>query len=84
MAEGRVSTAMSFADRGDVQSAIRIMTHGSEPRQVQPHHLLEWYVLADLYDRAGDPVTAKKFFAKVVQHDAKYFDVAVRLASLGE
>jgi len=84
MAEGRVSAAMSHADRGDVQSAIRIMTHGGEPRQVQAHHLLEWYVLGDLYDRAGDAVTAKKYFAKVAQHDSKYFDVEVRLAGLGE
>ena len=84
MAEGRVSAAMSHADRGDVQTAIRIMTHGSEPRHVQPYHLLEWYVLGDLYDRAGDQVTAKKMFAKVARNDAEYFDVASRLAGLGE
>ncbi len=84
MAEGRVSTAMSYADRGDVQAAIRIMTHGGEPRQVQPHHLLEWYVLGDLYDRAGDQVTAKKLFARVAKHDASYYDVEARLAGLGE
>ena len=84
MAEGRVSAAMSYADRGDVQSAIRIMTHGGEPREVQPHHLLEWYVLGDLHDRAGDQVTAKKYFARVAKNDASYFDVAARLAGLGE
>jgi tetratricopeptide (TPR) repeat protein len=84
MAEGRVSAAMSHADRGDVQSAIRIMTHGGEPRNVQPHHVLEWYVLGDLYDRAGDAVTAKKYFTKVAQNDERYFDVQERLASLGE
>ena len=84
MAEGRVSAAMSYADRGDVQAAIRIMTHGSEPRQVLPHHLLEWYVLGDLYDRAGDQVTAKKFFVRVAKHDSSYYDVEIRLAGLGE
>jgi tetratricopeptide (TPR) repeat protein len=84
MAEARVSAAMSHADRGDVQTAIRVMTHGGEPREVQPHHLLEWYVLGDLHDRAGDPVTAKQFFVRVAKHDAKYFDVEARLASLGE
>jgi pentatricopeptide repeat protein len=84
MAEGRVSAAMSYADRGDVQAAIRIMTHGGEPRQVQPHHLMEWYVLGDLHDRAGDQVTAKKYFVRVAKHDATYFDVEARLASLGE
>ncbi len=84
MAEGRVSAAMSYADRGDLNSAIRIMTHGTEPRQVQPHHLLEWYVLGDLHDRAGDPVTAKRLFVKVAHSDAKFYDVAARLAALGE
>jgi len=84
MAEGRISAAMSYADRGDVQTAIRIMTHGGEPRQVQSHHLMEWYVLGDLYDRAGDAVTAKKFFIRVAKHDTKYVDVEARLASLGE
>ncbi|MEY3616297.1 MAG: hypothetical protein RLZZ518_1300 [Actinomycetota bacterium] len=83
MAEGRVSAAMSYADRGDVQTAIRMMTHGADPRQVQPHHLMEWYVLGDLHDRAGDAVSAKRFFSKVVQSDAKYFDAAQRLATLG-
>ncbi|NBO84573.1 MAG: hypothetical protein EBV14_04395 [Actinobacteria bacterium] len=60
------------------------MTHGGEPREVQPHHLLEWYVLGDLHDRAGDQVTAKKYFARVAKNDASYFDVAARLAGLGE
>jgi predicted TPR repeat methyltransferase len=83
MAEGRVSAAMSYADRGDVQTAIRMMTHGADPRQVQPYHLMEWYVLGDLHDRAGDAVSAKRFFSKVVQSDAKYFDAAQRLATLG-
>ena len=29
-----------------------------EPRRVQERHLRAWYVLADLYDRAGDPTAA--------------------------
>jgi tetratricopeptide (TPR) repeat protein len=84
MAEGRVSTAGSYADRGDLQSAIRIMTHGGEPSHVQPHHVLEWYVLADLHDRAGDPVTAKRLFAKVAKADPEFYDVTARLAALGD
>jgi tetratricopeptide (TPR) repeat protein len=84
MAEGRVSAAMSYADQGDVQTAIRIMTHGSEPTNVQPHHVLEWYVLGDLHDRAGDPVSAKRYFVKVAKADAEFYDVAARLASLGD
>jgi len=84
MAEARVAAAGAYADRGDLQTAIRMMTHGGDPRQVQEHHLLEWYVLGDLYDRAGDQVTAKRFFVRVAQHSPNYFDVQVRLAGLGE
>ena len=84
MAEARVAAAGAYADRGDLQTAIRMMTHGGEPRQVQEYHLLEWYVLGDLYDRAGDPVTAKRMFVKVAQHSPNYFDVQARLAGLGE
>lgn len=83
-AEARVAAAGAYADRGDLQTAIRMMTHGGEPRQVQEYHLLEWYVLGDLYDRAGDPVTAKRLFVKVAQHSPNYFDVQARLAGLGE
>ena len=84
MAEARVAAAGAYADRGDLQTAIRMMTHGGEPRQVQEYHLLEWYVLGDLYDRAGDPVTAKRMFVKVAQHSPNYFDVQARLAGLVE
>ena len=84
MAEARVAAAGAYADGGDLQTAIRMMAHGGEPRQVQEYHLLEWYVLGDLYDRAGDPVTAKRMFVKVAQHSPNYFDVQARLAGLGE
>ena len=84
MAEARVAAAGAYADRGDLQTAIRMMTHGGDPRQVQEHHFLEWYVLGDLHDRAGDPVTAKRFFLRVAQHSPNYFDVQARLAGLGE
>jgi hypothetical protein len=45
---------------------------------------LEWYVLADLHDRAGDPVTAKRLFAKVAKADPEFYDVTSRLAALGD
>jgi tetratricopeptide (TPR) repeat protein len=84
LAEGRVSTAMSYADRGELMTAIRIMTHGTVPARPLPHHLLEWYVLGDLHDRAGDTVTAQRLFQRVAAVDPAYFDVSERLAELGD
>ncbi|MGA0064075.1 MAG: tetratricopeptide repeat protein [Ilumatobacteraceae bacterium] len=84
LAEGRVSTAMSYADRGELMTAIRIMTHGTPPARPLPHHLLEWYVLGDLHDRAGDTVTAQRLFQRVAAVDPDYFDVTDRLAELGD
>ncbi len=84
LAEGRVSTAMSHADRGELMTAIRIMTHGTVPARPLPHHLLEWYVLGDLHDRAGDTVSAQRLFQRVAAVDPNYYDVADRLAELGD
>ena len=85
LAEGRIVAAGALADQGELQSAVRMMTHGtSDPHKVQEHHLREWYVLADLYDRAGDVATARRLFLKIQNSDAKFADVADRLNTLGE
>jgi len=85
LAEGRIVAAGALADQGELQSAVRMMTHGtSDPHKVQEHHLREWYVLADLYDRAGDIASARRLFLKIQNSDAKFADVADRLNTLGE
>ena len=85
LAEGRIVAAGALADQGELQSAVRMMTHGtSDPHKVQEHHLREWYVLADLYDRAGDVASARRLFSKIQSSDAKFADVADRLNTLGE
>jgi tetratricopeptide (TPR) repeat protein len=85
LAEGRIVAAGALADQGELQSAVRMMTHGtSDPHKVQEHHLREWYVLADLYDRAGDVASARRLFLKIQSSDAKFADVADRLNTLGE
>ena len=85
LAEGRIVAAGALADQGELQSAVRMMTHGtSDPHKVQEHHLREWYVLADLYDRAGDVASARRLFVKIQSSDAKFADVADRLNTLGE
>ena len=59
MAEARIVVASSLADRGDLARAIELMEPAQQaPKRVRYHHLRQWYVLADLYDRAGDTVSA--------------------------
>lgn len=83
MAEGRIVVAGSLADRGDIQGAIELMRKSiSTPRRVREYHLRQWYVLADLYDRAGDIQRAREFFSRVAAHDPEFADVRDRLAGI--
>ena len=83
MAEGRIVYAGSLAERGDLRGAISLMTKvAAVPRRIRPHHLKQWYVLADLYDRAGDVQRAREMFRRIASIDKRYSDVTARLASL--
>ena len=53
------------------------------PRRVREHHLRQWYVLGDLYDRAGDTIQATRWFQLVAEHDPAFVDVVDRLRALG-
>jgi tetratricopeptide (TPR) repeat protein len=82
--EGRIVAAGALADRGRLREAIATMRPAAgEPRRVLDHHLRAWYVLGDLYDRAGDPTTAATYFRRILHHDAAFADVPERLAALG-
>jgi tetratricopeptide (TPR) repeat protein len=84
LAEARIVAAGADADRGDLQAALRTMAKAKQtPRRVRDHHLRQWYVLGDLYDRAGDPLEATHWFELVARHDAEFVDVADRLRALG-
>jgi tetratricopeptide (TPR) repeat protein len=84
LAEARIVAAGAEADRGDLQAALRTMAKAKEvPRRVRDHHLRQWYVLGDLYDRAGDPLEAARWFDQVARHDAEFVDVTDRLRALG-
>ncbi len=84
MAEGRIVMAGALADRGELKEAITLM-HGAQksPKKVRDHNLRQWYVLADLYDRAGDTVTAARWFREISAHDPNFVDVRERLRSIG-
>ena len=84
LAEARIVAAGAEADRGDLEAALQTMARAKQvPKRVRDHHLRQWYVLGDLYDRAGDPLEAARWFELVARHDAEFVDVADRLRALG-
>ena len=84
MAEGRIVVASSLAERGELKQAIGLMEAAAKPpKRVRDHHLRQWYVLADLYDRAGDSIAATRWFREVARNDPQFADVRDRLRSLG-
>lgn len=84
MAEARIVTAGARADRGELADAIALMQAAQQsPKRVREHHLRQWYVLADLYDRAGDTVSANRWFGQVAAQEPGFADVRERLRALG-
>jgi hypothetical protein len=53
------------------------------PKKVREHHLRQWYVLADLHDRSGDIIKARRLFGMIAEVDAQFADVADRLRGVG-
>ncbi len=83
MAEARIVVAGAHADRGELREAIALLTAQKAPKRIRDYHLREWYVLADLLDRAGDTVGATRWFREVLAHDAEFADARQRLRALG-
>ncbi len=84
LAEGRIVAAGALADRGDLPGAIELMLPATKnTKSVKDHHLRQWYVLADLYDRINDPIRARRWFATIAEHESDYFDVQTRLRHIG-
>ncbi|MGQ0744941.1 MAG: tetratricopeptide repeat protein [Acidimicrobiales bacterium] len=84
VAEGRIVVAGGRADRGDLAGALRLLQAGPGPRsgRTHPHHLRQWYAIADLYERSGDVARAREMFNRVAAIDPAMADVAERVASL--
>ena len=84
MSEGRIVMAGALADQGDIAGAIAVMQDGRKPpKRVRDHHLREWYVLGDLYDRLGETITARRWFGAVAEEAPDFVDVQDRLRGLG-
>jgi tetratricopeptide (TPR) repeat protein len=84
VAEGRMVVAGAAADQGDLRGAITLLERSAAvPKKVRPHHLRQWYALADLYDRAGEAPRARALFRRILDVDPSFADAAGRLAALG-
>ena len=83
IAEGRLVVAGARADRGDIRGALALLRRADHDlRRPRPHHVRQWYALADLYERSGDLPRARELFRRVLRHDAELSDAAERLAAL--
>jgi tetratricopeptide (TPR) repeat protein len=86
LAEGRIVAAASLADGGDLSGAIALLAAAGASKSLRNpsgRHIRQWYLLADLYERAGDVPRAREFFERVQRADPEAYDVAERLRSLG-
>jgi hypothetical protein len=86
LAEGRIVAAASLADNGDLKGAVAMLaTAGASKalRNPSDRHLRQWYLLADLYERAGDLPRAREYLGRILRADAEAYDVAERLRGLG-
>lgn len=83
VAEGRIVAAGVRADQGDLAGAVALLER-SLRRVDRPgeRHLRQWYVLADLAERAGDLPRARAIFAKVAAAEPDAYDVTERLRAL--
>jgi tetratricopeptide (TPR) repeat protein len=81
--EGRIVLAGSLTDRGRLRDAIRQLEKAPPPRgRAQVHHLRRFYVLADLYERAGDVARARRLFEQILETEPRFADAAERRAAL--
>ena len=78
--------AETLADSGEVERAIALLAGAGAARNLRSpaeRHVRQWFVLADLYERAGDIPMARTLLARVVAADPELGDAAERLRSLG-
>jgi hypothetical protein len=65
---------------------VDLLVRGGATKQLRNpsyRHVRLWYALADVFDRAGDPASARELFARVVGADPDAYDARDRLADLG-
>ena len=81
--EGRIVQAGVLADRGRLQDAIRFMERAPKVKgKPAIHHLRRWYVMGDLYERAGDNSRARRLFSDIARAEPDFGDAAERASAL--
>jgi tetratricopeptide (TPR) repeat protein len=86
LAEGRMVLASDLADQRKLNAAVDVLATagaGRNLRHPSDRHIRQWYVLADLYERAGDTAHARELFGRVAAADPELADAADRFAALG-
>ena len=86
LVEGRLVLAAMLRDEGRLDEAIAELVGAGAARPLRhpsDRHVRQWYLLADLYDRAGDIPRARELFARVVEADPDLADASERLAGIG-
>lgn len=84
LAEGRMVMAGSLADRGDLEGALKLMSVAERDlKSPKEHDLRQWFVIADLYDRSGNTILARRFLERIAAREPDFVEVAERLATLG-
>ncbi len=83
VSEGRLVLAAARAERGDLPGGLALLDKVKVGlRHPRERHLRQWYVLADLLERAGEVPRARSLFEAIALHDPGAFDVEERLAAL--
>jgi len=86
LVEGRIVMAAALADQAHFTEAIELLTRAGATKKLHNpsfRHVRLWYALGDVYDRAGDVVSARELFARVVLAEPDAYDAPARLAELG-
>jgi tetratricopeptide (TPR) repeat protein len=86
LAEGRLVMAAELADEGNLTAATQLLLAAGAARNLRhpaERHVRQWYLLADLSERAGNLPGARDLFARVVEADPELADASARLAALG-
>jgi tetratricopeptide (TPR) repeat protein len=86
LAEGRMVLASDLADQRKLNAAVEVLATAGAARNLRhpsDRHVRQWYVLADLYERAGDAAHARELFGRVAAADPELADAADRYAALG-
>lgn len=79
VSEGRIVAAGTLADRGFIDSGVRVLEKGWKvPSEPMEHHLRRAYALADLLERDGKLPKSRKLFGWIASRAPDFGDAAER------